>query len=54
MNRRHLLAGRTALGRLIGLIARTKKLPRTPSVAEVFDRRFLPPESERIRSLARG
>ena len=42
------------LGRLIELVARTKNLPRKPTVGEVFDRRFLPPEAERIRSLARG
>lgn len=42
------------LGRLIDLVVKAKKLPRTPSVAEVFDRRFLPPAKDRIRSLARG
>lgn len=42
------------LSRLIALIVRTKKLPRTPTVREVFDRRFLPPKAERITSLARG
>ena len=41
------------LGRLISLIVKTKKLPRTPDIREVFDRRFLPPASERIRTLAR-
>jgi NitT/TauT family transport system substrate-binding protein len=41
------------LGRLIDLIVRTKKLPRTPATGEVFDRSFLPPSAERIRSLAR-
>ncbi|MGL4240715.1 MAG: ABC transporter substrate-binding protein [Beijerinckiaceae bacterium] len=41
------------LGRLIDLVVRTKKLPRTPAIGEVFDRRFLPPAAERIRSLAR-
>jgi len=40
------------LGRLIALIVETKKLPRTPSLREVFDRSFLPPDQERIRSLA--
>lgn len=42
------------LARLIDLIARTKKLPRRPAIGEVFDRRFLPPPAERIRTLARG
>jgi len=41
------------LERLIALIVRTKKLPRTPTLREVFDRRFLPPKAERITSLAR-
>ncbi len=41
------------LTRLIGLIVRTKGLPRTPSVSEVFDRSFLPPDREKIRSLGR-
>ena len=41
------------LERLIGLIVQAKKLPRKPTVREVFDRSFLPPDSERIRSLAR-
>lgn len=40
------------LGRLIAMIVETKKLPRTPSLREVFDRSFLPPDQERIRSLA--
>lgn len=42
------------LKRLIDLIVRTKNLPRTPDVREVFVRDFLPPPAERIRSLARG
>lgn len=42
------------LVRLIDLIVRAKKLPRTPDVSEVFDRRFLPAKSERITSLARS
>lgn len=40
------------LERLIALIVETKKLPRKPAVREVFDRSFLPPDQERIRSLA--
>ena len=40
------------LSKLIDRIVTVKKLPRTPRLAEVFDRSFLPPESERIRSLA--
>ncbi len=42
------------LGRLIDRVVTARKLPRTPAVAEVFDRRFLPPAAERIRSLARN
>jgi NitT/TauT family transport system substrate-binding protein len=41
------------LERLIALTVEAKKLPRTPSLREVFDRSFLPPEAERIRSLAK-
>jgi NitT/TauT family transport system substrate-binding protein len=41
------------LARLIVLIVETKKLPRLPAPGEVFDRSFLPPEAQRIRSLAR-
>jgi len=41
------------LQRLINQIVKTKNLPRTPSVAEVFDRSFLPDESELIKSLAK-
>ncbi|MOA62563.1 hypothetical protein D3C78_1880200 [compost metagenome] len=41
------------LRRLIALLVEVKGLPRTPSVEEVFDAGFLPPEEERIRSLAR-
>ncbi|MGL4324387.1 MAG: ABC transporter substrate-binding protein [Beijerinckiaceae bacterium] len=41
------------LKRLIDLIVRTKGLPRTPDLREVFVRDFLPPSGERIRSLAR-
>ena len=40
------------LARLIERIVTVKKLPRTPRVGEVFDRSFLPPDAERIRSLA--
>lgn len=41
------------LQRLIALIVKAKNLPRTPAVREVFDRSFLPPANERVRSLAR-
>ncbi len=41
------------LSRLIAQIVRVKKLPRTPDVREVFDRAFLPPAAQRVRSLAR-
>jgi NitT/TauT family transport system substrate-binding protein len=41
------------LARLIAQLVRVKKLPRTPAVHEVFDRSFLPPPAQRIRSLAR-
>lgn len=40
------------LERLIRRIVETKKLPRMPSLREVFDRSFLPSEAERIKSLA--
>ena len=40
------------LERLIRRIVEVKKLPRTPALAEVFDRSFLPPDNERLRSLA--
>ncbi len=40
------------LRRLIDRIVRVKRLPRTPAVAEVFDRGFLPPLEQRVRSLA--
>jgi NitT/TauT family transport system substrate-binding protein len=42
----------TRLAKLIDRIVAVKKLPRTPRVAEVFDRSFLPPDDERVRSLA--
>lgn len=41
------------LKRLIALIVKVKGLPRTPDLREVFDRSFLPPLEERVRSLAR-
>ena len=41
------------LRRLIDRIVRVKRLPRTPSVEEVFDRSFLPPLADRVRNLAR-
>jgi NitT/TauT family transport system substrate-binding protein len=41
------------LARGIAQIVQVKKLPRTPAVREVFDRSFLPPLAQRIRSLAR-
>lgn len=40
------------LERLIKLIVTTKNLPRTPSVGEVFDRQFLPPFEDRVKTLA--
>lgn len=40
------------LQRLIERIVKVKQLPRTPSVREVFDRSFLPPLDQRVRSLA--
>lgn len=40
------------LQRLIERIVRVKRLPRTPSVDEVFDRSFLPPLAGRVRTLA--
>ena len=42
------------LARLIALVAEAKSLPRKPGIREVFDRSFLPPDAERIRSLARN
>jgi NitT/TauT family transport system substrate-binding protein len=41
------------LARLIARIVQVKRLPRTPTVREVFDRSLLPPMPQRIRSLAR-
>lgn len=38
---------------LIDRIVQVKRLPRTPSMAEVFDRSFLPPLQARVRSLAK-
>lgn len=40
------------LARLIAQIVQVKRLPRTPGVREVFDRSFLPPLAQRVRSLA--
>jgi NitT/TauT family transport system substrate-binding protein len=40
------------LQRLIDRIVRVKRLPRTPSVEEVFDRSLLPPLADRVRHLA--
>lgn len=40
------------LSRLIERIVTVKNLPRRPRVDEVFDRSFLPPLSERVRTLA--
>jgi NitT/TauT family transport system substrate-binding protein len=37
---------------LIDRIVRVKQLPRRPSLREIFDRSFLPPDGERIRTLA--
>jgi NitT/TauT family transport system substrate-binding protein len=42
------------LARMIERIVSVKRLPRKPALSEVFDRSFLPPAAERIRSLARG
>ena len=41
------------LKRLIERLVRVKRLPRTPAIEEVFDRSFLPPPEQRVRSLAR-
>ncbi|MFM6993397.1 MAG: ABC transporter substrate-binding protein [Rhodoferax sp.] len=41
------------LQRLIERLVRVKRLPRTPSVDEVFDRSFLPPLEQRVRNLVR-
>jgi NitT/TauT family transport system substrate-binding protein len=38
----------------IELLVTTKNLPHHPKVRELFDRSFLPPLSERVRSLVRG
>lgn len=42
----------TRLARLIERIVTVKRLPRRPATSEVFDRAFLPPDAERICSLA--
>ncbi len=41
------------LQRLIDRLVQVKRLPRAPSVGEVFDRSLLPPLEQRVRSLAR-
>lgn len=41
------------LQRSIARLVQVKRLPRTPGVDEVFDRSFLPPPEQRVRSLAR-
>jgi NitT/TauT family transport system substrate-binding protein len=54
--------GRLGLGELddtrlqagMDLIATTQALPRRPAASDIFCRDFLPPLSERVRSLARG
>lgn len=40
------------LARGIALIARAKRLPHVPTVAELFTRSLLPPDAERVRGLA--
>jgi NitT/TauT family transport system substrate-binding protein len=42
------------LARLITQIVQAKRLPRTPHVREVFDRSFLAPLEQRVRSLGRA
>ena len=42
------------LQRGLDLMARTLGWPRVPQAAEVFDRRFLPPLAQRVKSLARA
>ena len=39
------------LKRNIQIIVDANKLPRTPAPNEVFDRRFLPPASERLKEV---
>ncbi|MET0239678.1 MAG: ABC transporter substrate-binding protein [Sphingobium sp.] len=39
------------LAKMIALVVASKNLPRTPSVREVFDHGFLPPEGEKIRTM---
>jgi NitT/TauT family transport system substrate-binding protein len=41
------------LQQLIDRLVQVKRLPRSPSVSEVFDRSFLPPLTQRVRTLAR-
>jgi NitT/TauT family transport system substrate-binding protein len=40
------------MARSISLVARTNRLARVPVLSEIFDRSFLPPPSERIKTLA--
>jgi NitT/TauT family transport system substrate-binding protein len=35
----------------IEILVKAKELPRTPATAEIFDRSFLPPASERPTSI---
>jgi NitT/TauT family transport system substrate-binding protein len=44
----------TRFARGIDLLVTTKNLPHHPKAGELFDRSFLPPLSERVRSLVRG
>ena len=39
------------LGRAILMLAKSKSLPRTPAVSEIFTREFLPPLAERVTTL---
>jgi NitT/TauT family transport system substrate-binding protein len=41
----------TRLAKSIALQVRGNRLPRTPSVSEIFDRRFLPPHPQRVTRL---
>ncbi|MET0239679.1 MAG: ABC transporter substrate-binding protein [Sphingobium sp.] len=40
------------LTRAVALVCETNGMPRTPALKDVFDRRFLPPVSERVTTLA--
>ncbi len=44
--------GRLARG--IALIAKSRGLPRVPAPSEIFTRACLPPQAERVTTLARG